>query len=63
MKLSTGIMVNDQTENSIRVLLGDTQTEYMPDEMRSKTLSPIYVATLSGRDIHSSTVHLIPYSL
>lgn len=55
--------MNDQTENSIRVLLGDTQTEYMPDEMRSKTLSPIYVATLSGRDIHSSTVHLIPYSL
>ncbi|KAK3854662.1 hypothetical protein Pcinc_038873 [Petrolisthes cinctipes] len=53
--LLNGIMVNDQNENSIRVLLGDADTDYMPDEMRSKTLSPIHVATLSG-DIGQSAV-------
>lgn len=57
-------MVNDQNENSIRVLLGDAQTEYMPDEMRSKTLSPIHVATLSGTvEIIFNYLYLIPYSI
>ncbi|XP_042239400.1 uncharacterized protein LOC121877623 isoform X3 [Homarus americanus] len=54
--LLSGIMASDKTgESSISQILGETQTNFMPVEMKNKRLNPLYISALAG-DIGQSAV-------
>ena len=41
--------MDDTSSYSMTTILGDT--DYMPNEMKTKTLTPLYAASLSGKEI------------